>query len=157
MTPYYRPAEAGDEVILAPKLRKQDAVEVMASAGLEPLAALKASLLVSEERYSIIASDGTIVGMFGVAPTGDKNVGCPWLLGSDRLPEVRKEFLPQSLEWVKGVNKRYPLLINYVDVNNTKAIRWLKYLGFTFISRVEEYGVGRIPFYEFVRIEATNV
>lgn len=157
MIAHYRPAEAGDMAVLAPKLRKQDVDEVMASSGLEPLEALTLSFEISEETNSIISDDGEVIGMFGVSKTDDPLVGCPWLLASDRLPEVRKKFLPQSYEWVKEVNKRYPLLFNCVDTRNTKAIRWLKYLGFTFVEHIEEFGVGRIPFYAFVRIEANNV
>ena len=108
----------------------------------------------SDEVYAIIAGDEEVIGLFGVTPTEDPIVGCPWLLASDRLPEVSKEFIPQSLEWVKGINKKYPILRNYVDARNRLAMRWLSYLGFTFINLIDEYGKGRIPFYEFVRIEA---
>ena len=157
MIPHYRPAVAGDEQILAPKLRQQDVDEVKASSGLDPLEALQISCLLSVDCNAIIAGDGELIGLFGVTKTPDPFVGCPWLLASDRLPEIRKEFLPQSYEWVQRINKQFPVLRNYVDKRNTKAIRWLKYLGFQFIDLVEDYGVGKKPFYEFVRIEADNV
>lgn len=157
MIPYYRPAAAGDVQIVAPKLRQQDVDEVKASSGLEPLEALQLSCLYSVEVNAIVASDGEVIGLFGVTKTPDFLVGCPWLLASDRLPEIRKDFLPQSLLWVKRINKQFPVLRNYVDQRNTKAIRWLKYLGFTFVDLIEDYGVGKKPFYEFVRIEAENV
>lgn len=154
MTPYYRLACNEDAHILAPKMRKQDVEEVQASSGLEPLEALLFSMQFSDEVYAIIAGDEEVIGLFGVTPTEDPIVGCPWLLASDRLPEVSKEFIPQSLEWVNQINKKYPILRNYVDARNRIAIRWLGYLGFTFINLIEDYGKGRIPFYEFVRIEA---
>ena len=43
--------------------------------------------------------------------------------------------------------------MNYVDERNTTSIRWLKHLGFVLIKRIEDYGVGKKPFYEFVRIQ----
>ena len=42
--------------------------------------------------------------------------------------------------------------MNYVDARNITSIKWLKHLGFVLIKRVEEFGVGKKPFYEFVRI-----
>lgn len=152
MKPYYRTSELEDVYVLAPKLRKQDINEIEASSGFLPMEALSYSFHSGGESNTIIAPDGEVIGMFGVSPTLDPLVGVPWLLASPRLPEVSKEFIPQSLEWVKQKNEEYPLLFNAVDVRNTVAIRWLRYLGFTFIQRIEEYGVGKKPFYEFVRI-----
>jgi RimJ/RimL family protein N-acetyltransferase len=152
MKPYYRTSEQEDVYELAPKLRKQDVDEVKASSGYTPEEALIYSFHVSGENNTIIAPDGEIIGMFGVGSTADPYIGVPWLLASPRLPEITREFLPQSLEWVKQKNEQYPVLINYVDCRNTVAIRWLRYLGFTFIKKIEEYGVGKKPFYEFVRI-----
>jgi hypothetical protein len=152
MTPHYRPSVPEDVLVLAPKLRKQDKDEVMAAAGLTAEQALSLSFLSEGEHNTIISGDGEIIGMFGVSTTSDPNIGTPWLLASPELPKVTKQFIPQSLEWVKQKNKEFPLLINYVAAQNTVAIRWLRYLGFTFIQRIEEYGVGKKPFIEFVRI-----
>lgn len=152
MIPYYRPATVDDVYDLAPRLRQADKDEVKASSNLDALGALLISMECSEETNSIIAPDGEVIGMFGVAPTPDPMLGVPWMLASDRLPEVRKEFIPQSLEWVKEINARYPILYNYVAKDNTVAKRWLRYLGFNFTQLVEKFGHGQKPFYEFVRI-----
>jgi len=150
MKPYYRPSTANDAEILAPKLRKQDVVEVWASHGLSPLEALVTSYNNSSESHTIIASDGEVIGMFGVVDEGV--VGIPWLLASDQLPQVAREFLPESRKWVERINQDYLVLTNYVDVRNTVARRWLRWLGFKFIRVVEEFGYGKKPFYEVVRI-----
>jgi len=146
---HYRPSVREDCELLAPFLREQDKHEIAASHGLEPLAALQLSFMVCEECNSIIHDD-SVIGMFGVSDGGE--YGVPWLLGSDRLLEIKKEFIPQADAWVKEVNQRYPLLLNYVHAGNTVSKRWLKSLGFVFLKRIEEYGVGKEPFYEFVRI-----
>lgn len=151
MTPYYRPTVLDDIHELAPRMRKSDVEEIAASSGVVPEQALFLSFLAGAETHSIIAPDGEIIGMFGVVPTQDPMVGVPWMLASDRLPEIRKHFLPQSLEWVEKVNKQFPILTNYVDKRNTKAIRWLRYLGFQFPQLIEDFGVEKKPFYEFVR------
>lgn len=153
MQPYYRPSEEEDVLRLAPKVRQQDVRELQAAAGYEPLLALHLSYTSSDESHTIIAPDGEVVGMFGVCPTNDPLLGVPWLLASDRLPEVSREFIPQSLDWVNQVNSKYPVLCNYVDKRNTVAIRWLKWLGFEFVRLIEDYGYEQKPFYEFVRID----
>lgn len=153
MIPYYRPATLDDVYDLAPKLREADVQEVKDAAGVDPLTALLVSFNHAAEANSIIAPDGEVIGMFGVNPTPDPLLATAWMLCSDRLPEVRKEFIPQSLEWVERVNKEYPILFNYVAKDNRAAVRWLRYLGFTFIQHIEHFGVGQKPFYEFVRTE----
>ena len=67
---------------------------------------------------------------------------------------LKKELLTRPIKWLEEKNKEYPLLVNYVDARNKVAIRWLRFLGFTFIRKIEKYGVGRKPFYEFVRISS---
>ena len=70
----------------------------------------------------------------------------------DRLPEVAREFLPESRKWVEKINQDYLVLTNYVDVRNTAAKRWLRWLGFRFVRIVEDFGYEKRPFYEVVRI-----
>ena len=151
MTHTYRPATFEDCRDLAPRMRSQDAKEVMASNGKEPYEALSESFRVSSECYTIIHEDGEIVGMFGVADC--EIFASPWLLGSDKLPETKRVMLPVSAKWVEEMNIKHPLLLNYVHADNTVSMRWLKSLGFQFINLIKEYGVGKEPFYQFVRIK----
>lgn len=148
---HYRPARFEDCRAMAPYMRSQDAKEVMASHGLKPYDALKESYRVSKEHNSIIHADGSVVGMFGVSNYGSYAV--PWMLGTDKVIETRREFIPQAKEWVERINEIHPLLFNYVHVDNTVSRRWLKSLGFEFIKLEEEYGVGKEPFIQFVRIK----
>ena len=39
-----------------------------------------------------------------------------------------------------------------VDARNELHIKWLKFMGFKFIQRHENFGVAKLPFYEFLRI-----
>lgn len=153
MTHHYRPSRFEDCREMAPNMRSQDADEVLASHGWTPLQALQESYRLSSgssECNSIIHEDGSVVGMFGVADQGA--YAMPWLLGADKMLETRYEFIPQAIEWVKRMSIQHPLLFNFVHKDNTVAIRWLKSLGFEFIKEIEEYGVGKKPFIQFVRI-----
>lgn len=92
--------------------------------------------------------------MFGVC--NDKNgIGTPWLLMSDEIynRSHARQFVPESKRWVNSIQERYKVLVNFVDKDNDRAIKWLRLLGFTFISLHENYGVNPKPFYEFVRIK----
>lgn len=151
---HYRPSKYGDCKVLAPKLRKEDKAEVWASHGLNPLSALRFSFLASEQCNTIIGDNKDIIGMFGVTKH-DETVGVPWLLMSNEIynRSVARQFVPQSKLWVKEINSQYPVLVNFIDVDNEKSIKWLRLLGFTFIKLHPEYGVNPKPFYEFVRIK----
>lgn len=150
--PYFRPTVLADVEYLAENLSKKDQEELYASLGMENYAALSWSFFVSKECNTIIMPDDSIGGIFGVSnPT--EGMGCPWLMGTDRIPEITIPFLKQSRKWVEEQNKKYPLLMNFVDERNDRAIQWLKFLGFTFIKRIEKHGHGEVPFYQFVRIE----
>lgn len=148
---HYRPSEFLDCREVAPEMRLQDVIEVGYSNGLEPLRALQEAYRVSQVCNSVIHEDGSVVAMFGVSDNGI--FASPWLLGTDKLLDTRKEFIPQAKEWVEEMSSIYPILLNYVHVDNTVSKRWLKSLGFEFIKLEKEYGVGKQPFYQFVRIK----
>lgn len=151
MTASYRTTLKSDVVYLAENLRKADKEELYASMGKPPLEALLWSWEVSDECNTIIMPDGEVGGIFGTS-NPYRNVGCPWMMATDRLPEITTKFLRVSRQWVERQNQIYPLLMNYVDERNEVAIKWLRFLGFTFIQRVENFGYAKVPFYEFVRI-----
>lgn len=149
---HYRKATLGDCVKLAPNLREADQKELLLSSGEEPLEALIASLQASEECNAILNDEDEVVGIFGVAPV-DEHLGSPWLLGSEGIKDIAKEFIEGSHDWVEQVQSKYRVLVNYVHKDNEIAIKWLRKLDFQFIKLVEEFGVGKAPFYEFVRIQ----
>lgn len=148
---YWREYVAGDEQSLAANMRMADIIEVRRSHGLNPLEALQFSVEHSDECYSMFLPDGQIIGMYGCG--GVDILGVPWLLCTDHLTKVSKPFLLRCHQFVNQWNDRYPILFNYVDVENLTAQKWLRFLGFTFIRLVPDYGVEKSPFYEFVRIK----
>ena len=78
-----------------------------------------------------------------------------WMLGRDEmLTDVHDkwEFLRQSRIHLANLHAMYPVLFNFVDARNTVHLRWLRWMGFTFISRNDNYGPEKRTFYEFVRI-----
>lgn len=139
-----RESEPGDALYLAPRLREADKKELYGSP-LSPGDALVLSAEISDQPYSIIF-EGEVIGMFGVAPSAEHtNVGVVWLLGSDKIKEIWVPLIRQTPKWITKISEPYDLVCNRVHEENRLHHRWLKYMGFTFISHPT-------PFYEFARI-----
>ena len=151
---HYRPSQLEDINRLAPDVRQADRDEIMASHGLEPLPAIAFCMGSSEECNTMIDDNKDIIGMFGVAKFGE--LGVPWMLSSERIyqKKIARQFLIQSKQWIDSTMLRYMILTNFVSADNTKAIKWLKYLGFSFVNLDKEHGVGKKPFYEFIKIRS---
>lgn len=152
MKGYVRPSTQDDVDYLANNLRPEDREEVLASHG-STQDVLQLGFDESDECWTIVVTDTEeIAGMYGVG-TLDNGVGVPWLLTAPALEKVYMPFLRQSKQWVKDINKKYPVLTNAVDEDYKVSIKWLQFVGFTFIKRHETWGVGNKPFLEFVRID----
>lgn len=135
---------------LASTLRKADLEEIKAFSGDSPTKALLRGLHTSRRAFSILNGDSECIGMFGTCDYAYNDcpvkVGLIWLLGSDELVEdYGYTFARQSKECLKRVSKGYDLLFNYTHINNEPHHRWLKWLGFTFISKEND-------FYHFLKI-----
>jgi hypothetical protein len=146
-----RNASIEDALKLAETMRSEDVAEVYASSGLDPLSALLIGIDNSTEAKVAIGDDEPIA-IFGVCPDGNESIGRVWLLGSDAIHDHRFDFLRKSKEWVDVLNIQYPVIYNHIDSRNTVHIRWLQWLGFSFINETPDYGFEKRPFYQFVRI-----
>ena len=87
--------------------------------------------------------------MFGVAPR-DEDIGFIWLLGTDEIKDISWQFLRESREWLEKISSPYKMVCNMVHEENTVHIKWLKFLGFTFLKHTK-------PFIEFSRITTCYV
>ena len=145
--PYVRDAVPQDvDDILSAGLREADLMELEAG-GLDEGEALRESFANTPKCKAVIYNDRPIA-LFGVAPVRSKGVriGVIWFLGTDCIQQISTRFLRESREWLKNLSADYDLLTNVVHQANIIHVRWLRWLGFTFLSR--RYG----PFIEFVRI-----
>ena len=79
--------------------------------------------------------DGVPCAIFGVAEM-TKDIGIPWLLGTDGVKSIRREFIAGCREVVGEMLELYPVLTNCVDERNLTSIRWLKWLGFKILPSV---------------------
>ncbi len=118
--------------------------------GEEPLDAMVSGFIYSDNPRTVLVGD-TPVAMFGSGEV-EPGVGAVWLLGTDGIHDISRQFLRESKHWLEQLHDNYEMLFNYVDERNTVHIKWLKWLGFKFINRHEQFGVENRPFFEFVRI-----
>lgn len=143
---FVRESRDGDLEDLVPRLRAADLLELRAHK-VDAETALRQGFELSKPCYTIEHLDQAI-GMFGVAPHSTvPTVGLVWLLGSDEIGSkaVRVRFLRESRRWRDEVSEGFDLLCNMVHEDNELHIKWLEFMGFTFINRPS-------PFIEFVRI-----
>jgi len=146
-----RLALKGDGVSLAPRLREVDKIEIQAVSNDDPAKLLEDAIEANKYTYSIIFKDRPIA-ILGLTPYND-NVSMIWLVGSNEIVDIQIPFLRNSLKWVKAFHELYPVLFNFVSVQNELHIKWLKWLGFEFGKIQPEFGLNKQPFIEFYKVK----
>jgi hypothetical protein len=147
----HRLAIIPDLYYVAPRLRKEDLAEVQGR-GNDPLDSLIRGYLHGDRCWTLLA-DGVPAAIYGISKTSDTpRSGALWLLGTDDIYKHRSEFVRISRSRVAEISAPYDFVWNFVDSRNDLHIRWLRWLGFTFIRSTTEVSVDGTLFYEFVKI-----
>lgn len=152
ITKYLTPTSVNDLDYIAPRLRQADRNECLAATGKEPLGILYQSLLLGDITLTMRTPEGKRVGLCGVAPSPFSDAGVVWMCATDAIMKHQMAFLRRSKAALDYLSADYDVLHNCVDARNTVHIKWLKWMGFSFINKHETYGVEQRPFYEFIRI-----
>jgi len=129
-----RPARVFDAIFVGEYLRETDRKELSALGHRDHLSTVLTSRVISRDCFAVVRrSTSQPVALFGVASHQlQVGVGIPWLLATDGLEELWKSFAAQSPYWVRRLMAGYEVLSNVVWEKNKLAIRWLKWLGFSF-------------------------
>lgn len=138
-----------DEVpAIASIVRQADIDEITEALGIPMEQALYDAVLGSLNAKKIVV-EGEVVAVFGDAVYSLLgSVGVPWLISTVHVERHARAFLKVCKPEVQAMLTRHQHLLNYVDVRNTVAIRWLKWLGFTF-GPAAPYGARRFLFHPF--------
>ena len=157
VTQYITRAERDHPAILAGRLGVMDRLEVEAY-GVTPRAGLEISYRFAEKCWSGIYG-GRVILMFGVGSlakiypglpaASTAGVGVPWLLGTGAYRDCRKTFLRLSREIVGEMHDLFPVLRNFVAVENKASVRWLKWLGFRMVETRKNFNNSGRDFYLF--------
>lgn len=134
---------------LAHRLRPEDVREISAL-GSDPLKALTEGFL--GEKCLTVDDCGHPIAMFGVKTIPQEpQFGAIWLLASEALFEkARYRFAKESRKWVEYLEDGYLATFNIADVRNEAHLRWLRWLGFTFLARNPLGSQGEI-YQEFIK------
>jgi hypothetical protein len=146
------PTTVEDVEYIAPKLRTADKNECQAATGKEPLDVLLSSLEIGDLTLTLRTPQGERVGLCGVVASHLDNAGIIWMCATDDIYQHQMTFLRNSKAALAKLSQGYTVLFNCVDARNTVHMKWLDWMGFTFINKHETYGAESRPFYEFVRI-----
>ena len=93
--------------------------------------------------------NGELACLWGVCPISLlSSKGSPWLLATPVIEQYPMAFLRRCKPYIKKFKELYSSMENYVDVRNTVAIHWLKWMGFKF-DEAKPWGVKGLDFYRF--------
>jgi hypothetical protein len=152
MTAYVRNLTRADIDHLAENLRSNDVAELDAQSGLTPRKALEMALVFAKECRVISDDNDVPIGVYGVSDTNIKGLGSIWMMATPDLLKHQRQFLRECREGISDISQGYSCVFNYTDARNTVHHKWLKWCGFTFINKREEFGRNGETFYEFVKI-----
>jgi hypothetical protein len=83
--------------------------------------------------------DGDVACAFGVVqPSILSDSAYLWLLHTDLVEQHKFMFIHYSQIVLKIILDHWPRVVGHADVRNDKAIRWLRWLGATFIAHEGE-------------------
>lgn len=139
-----------DAAFVAANAREADRREFEASSGRTPSQVVAEAMATADMAFTGWRG-GVPVCIFGVSPASLLiGRGTPWLVGTDHLDRCARPLLRVSMPALDLFHARYPELMNYVDARNDRAIRWLRWMGFT-IHPAEPHGIAGLPFHKFER------
>lgn len=145
-----------DARYIAPRLREADKRECDALLALPPELVLPEAVCAPTRRVWTFATDaGEPVGLFGLDATPIPQVGTIWMVSTPVINKHPQEFLRGSIRVVTAMNNEYPILTNMMDERNTLHKKWLRWLGFSFLRRIDRWGARSVPFLEFARLKRT--
>ncbi len=157
VTQYIDRAERDHPAILAGRLGAMDRLEIEVY-GIDAATGMELSYKMSEKCWSGFY-DGRLIVMIGVGsmaklypgvPQGETaGVGIPWLLGTGEYRSCRKTFLRLSKVIKREMHEMFPVLRNFVAVENRQAVHWLKWLGFNMVQTYPDFNGSGREFYLF--------
>jgi len=93
---------------------------------------------------------GELYGIFGVLPSFH-HWGAIAFIGTKAIEQNTISFLRGSKDVLNYVQQHYDMLCNIVDARNEVHVRWLKWLGFSMIRRLDNFGAKQIQVLEFAK------
>lgn len=130
MTALVRSATVEDAAVILPHViqKQQQALAALPGGELDGLR----NMIRLSERTFFAALDDEPCCLGGVIRSGTSlaPVGMMWMTITPNLARIPKQFLRDSRAVVRGWTEIFPVLLDFVDVEKTSTLRWLRWLGF---------------------------
>lgn len=134
--------------VIANDMRQDDVDEIWASNHHTPIEALMSGWEKSTLSTVVLVNDEPCVMLGLVIRDILSGNGVPWLLGTNNALKYKRQFFTQVPAVIDEMLSVCPKLYNYVHVNNTVSIKWLKWIGFI-IDEPLPYGLDNEMFHKF--------
>ena len=122
---------------LAQNIRKADLLEVACMSG-NPKKAFEQALENDIATLTVLDPQDIPYAMFGVGKCNEETY--IWMLGTNDVTKYKFEFLKRCRDWVWAFVDEYEEVFNFVHVENTLAIKWLRWCKATFSNEFEING-----------------
>jgi len=100
----------------------------------------------ADEAYAGFVGDD-LVCVIGVSSENVlSTVGHPWLIPHTNVNKHKWVFLKGSKPWIQHLLSKYESLENSVPASHKRAVRWLKWLGFTIEPAINKNGIMVHPY-----------
>lgn len=149
---FVRPATAADLDYIAHNLRAEDHAEVVAATGIDPRLILPLAAEGGREVYTAgLISNNRAEIVFGYDPFPEcPSAAVAWMLSTPVIYDYPVEIAVRSRECYDAAHRKYEVLTNFGDERNERHLKWLSWLGFKKLRRIESFGAESRPFIEFV-------
>lgn len=142
------PATLAHALDLGPRLRKADQDEVIAACGLAAKDALLLAVAHAKQADAWLIG-GHLIAISGITGSvATPNAGVIWMLASDEIDQFPKQLMKGRRQYVRDLLKGHDMLFNFVDNRNTKAQKWLQWLGFQ-LEEPRPFGTAGLLFRPF--------
>lgn len=143
----YDDSHKDDILQLSERLRKIDEYECVATGALDGYHGLLLSLYEKDMISYLGYINNEPVWAYGIHTVNVEGLGyCIWFLGTDAVDHNKRYFLTESKRIIRKWQREYGQLWNMVSQENTRAIRWLRWLGAEFSeSNVEGFILFTLP------------
>lgn len=134
---------------LAAAMRQDDRREALAMLGMGGGPALFLSMYCSKEMYVVTNEADVPLCAFGVCSANGVNL--IWFIASQEIEKHKRDLLQQAKGELDKLVDKYGRLENLVDIRSKKSLRFIRWLGFTFMPEVVGAGVNGELFYHFYK------
>lgn len=147
MFKHLHPATIEAAISVASNLIDSDYREAVEGHGINPIIHIPLSIQDGDHVYFKTPS-GKAAAIGGVS-----NEGQLWMLSTPDIHECPRLFLRETKRWVD--TRPHKLLWNIVDKRNTTHLKYLKYLGCSFLRELK-HGPNNLSFIEFCKINVSS-